>query len=209
MTPAEIVSYVQGKTKRTDKNTYLIKGLNWAKDQVCQASLLWKKGTDITLVKGTRDYDLPADFLFADYFTVSYSADYSIDYRLYPGSRESLTGAESAQGIPSKFWIEANTATAPRKIMVGCPTPGQSLILTPYYYYKLADMTGKEAVDSIISALFGDSILICGAEAFVWDSVGQYEKQGKALALFHRELGNAKGMALKQGSPIAQPCRIF
>jgi len=207
MTVEELVAFVATKTQRLDKDSTILAGINWAKDDLCASKhkLLFKR-SDITLVPGQVKYTqggdgLPSDFNMIDDILYVYSSTlkYSLPNIPYQAIEENTIN----RGFPTGYDIQGTN-----DLYVGDPPAGTAHTIQVYYYHRPGDYSDDSTTPVFVSE-YGNDAYIYGAEFYLWQSVEEYQRAQYAQQLYHKERGQIFSQGQSKGTPVTRPQQLF
>ena len=180
MTRAEIVTEVQGRTKRTDRDSTIISGLDWANLKLAASEPRVLRNLDEqSLVSDQVNYDLPSDFLMLrrqPYIKINEQTFLQLE-----PLDERRIEVEVVQSIPSHYALVGfNSDTSRRRIMVGYPTVTSSNYTLFVPYTASPGSFSTDDSESILSLSYGaiaDEAYIAAGEYFLWRALGDPEKK--------------------------------
>ena len=204
MTVAELLSYLQNKTGRTDKNTDLLAGINWVKNELCnlRLSALLKKGSVMSYAAGEYHKALPDDFGVIDKVMCVLSSGGNY-YELDEGDRDTLFFDDTEGTYPARYCIIGTD------LYIGCPRPGSDINIYPTYYRKPQDYTAASTDTPILSDIFGIEVYVFGAERYLWNCLNVPELEAQAEVRFQNELGKLKTRDANRRTDKVRPSGVF
>jgi len=206
-TVAGLITLVREKTLRTDKDTTILAGINWVKNDLCAkgGNTTWKRAEDnsedITLVKGQIAYSLPSDFHKPDVF--EYEVSQSQKWDLNPVNYGSIDPPTNHQGYSTAYCIKGST------VYIGCPVPGFAHTVRVFYYHKPSDYAAASTSTPVFADKYGDDAYIFGAEWYLWDTLGDQNRALVALSHYEKEKAKISFEDFRKGSPVVQSNLLF
>lgn len=204
MTVTEFITFLQQKTGRTDKDTILLAGINWVKNELgfMQLSALMKKGSVINFSSGDSYKSLPSDFGCMDSVVCVYGTGGNY-YFLEEGNRESLLFEDQQGSYPKNYCIIGSN------LYVGNPVCGSDTSIYPVYFQKPADYSLVDTSTPILSDVYGNEVYVFGAERYLWNSLDIAELEAKAEQRYQFEIAKIKTRDSKRRTGIIKPNGLF
>lgn len=178
MNDSEIITEVQNRTKRTDKDSTIVSGINWGNIELAKAGISIFDGIDtsISLASGTYAYPIA----ISDFFLLRYYPYVSYANQLYKLEKTSVDAIvndylSGGRGTPTRYCISGMSGGY-RVMNIGYPCPGSAATLYLFYVKKpTAASVGSAATPDVVSAFgsLGDEYLCSCGEYFVWQSLNQ------------------------------------
>ena len=190
MDTAALLTQIESRTSRDDKNAEAVLGFNLALAWFQNHGLnILRSVQTIPLVSGTYIYDLASDFAQVTVSSdgvlqqPSISRGGSLSRLTHVASELAFTNADimSMGGDPSGYKVFGFNSTTGRKtIYIGIPTPAAALnVYVPYVQAATKYVAATTAYESIVSKAYGafaDEAILKMGESMVWDSLEVYDK---------------------------------